>query len=76
VLVIRDAAGAFHALEATCPHLLCTVGYAPALALVVCACHEGTFDLSGRNLSGPPPRPLKSYPVVAMGDTLVLGVAT
>jgi Rieske Fe-S protein len=28
-----------------------------------CACHNGVYDLEGRNVSGPPPRPLEAYVV-------------
>jgi Rieske Fe-S protein len=33
-----------------------------------CACHEGVYDLNGRNVSGPPPRPLEQYKVTLRGD--------
>jgi Rieske Fe-S protein len=37
-----------------------------------CACHNGHFDLSGRNISGPPPRPLDSLTVNVQGDQIVV----
>jgi Rieske Fe-S protein len=39
------------------------VQYVPGDGIVWCACHNGRFDLDGRVLSGPPPRPLPSYAV-------------
>jgi Rieske Fe-S protein len=30
---------------------------------IYCNCHGGVYDLSGRNVSGPPPRPLTPYKV-------------
>jgi Rieske Fe-S protein len=39
---------------------------------VWCACHNGVYDLAGRNLSGPPPRPLESYEVHVQGDDVVV----
>ena len=39
---------------------------------VWCACHNGLYDLSGRNVSGPPPRPLESYEVHTSGEDIVV----
>jgi len=72
VLVVRDASGKFHALGALCTHLQCTVAYRPTTGQVHCACHDGTFDLSGRPISGPPPAPLQRYQVdVSNGDVVI-----
>jgi Rieske Fe-S protein len=30
------------------------------------------YDLSGRNVSGPPPRPLESYEVHVQGDEIIV----
>jgi cytochrome b6-f complex iron-sulfur subunit len=35
-----------------------------------CACHNGVYDLSGKNVSGPPPRPLEAYDVHVRGDEI------
>jgi Rieske Fe-S protein len=37
-----------------------------------CACHNGVYDLNGKNVSGPPPRPLEEYKVNVKGDQLVV----
>ncbi|MBI4395998.1 MAG: Rieske 2Fe-2S domain-containing protein, partial [Elusimicrobia bacterium] len=37
-----------------------------------CACHNGRYDLSGRNISGPPPRPLDLFNVRVEGDEVVV----
>ena len=63
VLVLEDAAGELHALDAKCTHEGCTVRYQPDNAIIWCACHNGRFDLQGRVLAGPPPRPLARYAV-------------
>jgi len=39
---------------------------------VWCACHNGVYDLEGRNVSGPPPRPLERYDVHEIGDEIVI----
>jgi len=62
-LLIRLASGEYRAMSATCTHLSCTVQYRGELQQVWCACNNGMYDLSGRNISGPPPRPLELYEV-------------
>ncbi len=69
-LLIRTAGGDYRAMSATCTHLSCTVQYRPDLHEVWCACHNGMYDLSGRNISGPPPRPLESFDVQVRGDEI------
>lgn len=73
VAVVRDRDGAFHALSAVCPHLQCVIAYEPRAGVLVCGCHQGTFALSGSNISGPPPRPLTAYPIGVVGDEIILG---
>ena len=61
ILVFEDPEQRLRALEARCTHEGCTVQYVPGDSLVWCACHNGRFDLDGRVLSGPPPRPLARW---------------
>ncbi len=61
ILVFQDANQQVRALDAKCTHEGCTVQYVPGESVVWCACHNGRFDVDGRVLSGPPPRPLKRY---------------
>ena len=56
-LLVETSAGEYRAMSATCTHLGCTVQYRPDLREIWCACHNGIYDLNGRNVSGPPPRP-------------------
>jgi len=69
-LLIRTASGEYRALSATCTHLSCTVQYRDDLHEVWCACHNGMYDLNGRNISGPPPRPLEAYEVQVRGEEI------
>ena len=69
-LLVRDEAGGFAAFLATCTHLACTVTYDPGRGQIVCPCHQGLFDLEGKVLSGPPPRPLERLDVELDGDTI------
>ncbi len=71
-LLVRTAEGEYKAFSATCTHLNCTVQYRGDLKQIWCACHNGTYDLHGKNVSGPPPRPLEEYKVnVANGEIVV-----
>ncbi len=71
-LLIRTAEGEYKALSATCTHLGCTVQYKSDQRRIWCACHNGQFDLSGRNIAGPPPRPLEAFEVHKQGEDLVV----
>jgi Rieske Fe-S protein len=71
-LLLLTAEGEYHAMSATCTHLSCTVQHRSDLHQVWCACHNGLYDLSGRNVSGPPPRPLESFQVHVRGDEIVV----
>lgn len=72
VILVRTAEGDLRAFAATCTHLACTVQYRKDMSLIWCACHNGKYDLNGRNVSGPPPRPLDEYRVVIQGDEVVI----
>ena len=60
------------ALSAICTHLGCIVDWNDQKREIVCPCHAGVFDSEGRNVAGPPPRPLPTYKVsVANGKVYV-----
>ena len=68
VILLRSANGEFRAFSATCTHLNCTVQYRKDMGVIWCACHNGRYDMNGRNIAGPPPRPLEEYRVVIQGE--------
>lgn len=61
-------------LSATCSHLGCLVNYHKEKQEFVCPCHGGRYDLSGRNIAGPPPAPLSSLPVRIEQGTVMVGI--
>jgi len=63
VIVVRAGEADYRALSATCTHLDCIVGYQKDRGRLLCNCHGGEYDLAGRNVGGPPPRPLSVYKV-------------
>ena len=71
-LLICLADGSYRAFSAVCTHLSCTVQYRPDLREIWCACHNGLYDLEGRNVSGPPPRPLARYEAHVQGEDVVV----
>lgn len=70
-LLVRDGEGSLHAFIAICTHLDCVVQFRKDLGHIWCACHNGHFDLSGRNIQGPPPRPLTALAVEVRGDEII-----
>jgi len=76
VILIRNASGEMRAFSATCTHLDCTVQYRKDMGMIWCACHNGRYDLSGRNIAGPPPRPLDEYRVIIQGEDVFLSKNT
>lgn len=58
----------WRAFSARCTHLSCTVRYREDMHMLWCPCHDGRFDLTGKNVGGPPPRPLAEHRVVLKGD--------
>jgi len=75
-IVIRTDTGELRAFAGTCTHLACTVQYRQDLQQIWCACHNGHYDLHGRNVSGPPPRPLEAYDAAVQGDEIVISRRT
>ena len=64
--------GKLTAFSAVCTHLQCTVQYRPDMEKIYCACHGGVYDLNGRNIAGPPPRPLQEYKVIVKGEDIIV----
>lgn len=71
-LVVRTPSGELRAFTAVCTHLSCTVQYRPDLQEIWCACHNGHYDLTGKNVAGPPPKPLRAYDVNVKGDEIIV----
>jgi len=74
-ILIYTATGEYRAFSATCTHLDCTVQYRSDAKQIWCACHNGQYDLTGKNIGGPPPRPLEVYTVNLRGEDIVVSKA-
>jgi len=73
VFVINRAGKGWIALSRVCTHLGCLVDFDAPNNRLLCPCHGGTYNLDGAVLSGPPPAPLKEFPVRVDDDQLVIG---
>jgi Rieske Fe-S protein len=71
-IVVRTETGELKAFSAVCTHLECIVQYRPETKQIWCACHNGQYNLSGKNIGGPPPRPLEEFQVNTRGDDVVV----
>lgn len=71
-ILINTPQGALKAFNAVCTHLNCTVQYSPETSHIWCACHNGHFDLNGKVISGPPPKPLEEYEVNVAGEDIIV----
>jgi len=67
-IVVRTADGEIRAFSAVCSHLDCTVQFKRDTSQLWCACHNGTYDLGGNVVSGPPPRGLEKFVVNIRGE--------
>lgn len=67
-IVVRTADGDVRAFSAVCSHLDCTVQFKSDTSQLWCACHNGTYDLGGNVVSGPPPRGLEKFVVNLRGE--------
>jgi Rieske Fe-S protein len=72
-ILIRTPAGELRAFSAVCTHLSCIVQYRGDIGQIWCACHNGHFDLNGKNIAGPPPKPLEQYVVNIRGEQIFVG---
>jgi menaquinol-cytochrome c reductase iron-sulfur subunit len=68
-----DAGTPYIAISSRCAHLGCPVRWVAAAERFLCPCHGGVYDLLGRRVSGPPPRPLDRFYTRVEGPYVQLG---
>lgn len=71
-ILIRTPNDELKAFSAACTHLACIVQYRSDISHIWCACHNGHFDVNGKNIEGPPPKPLDEYVVNVRADQIVV----
>ena len=64
----------FTIFDPHCTHLKCPFYWDDKQAIFVCPCHGGKFDIDGKVLAGPPPRPLDRWEyILNQGEIEVTG---
>ena len=72
-ILINDK-GTLSAFSKICTHLGCEVEWQADKKQFFCPCHKGYFDASGKNIAGPPPRPLDAYKVTVKDGNVYVSV--
>ena len=60
--------------SATCSHLGCLVNYHKDKREFICPCHGGRYDVTGKNIAGPPPAPLSRFPIKKQDGMILVGI--
>ena len=63
VILVRTNEDEYRAFAGTCTHLDCIVEFHKEPGRIWCNCHNGEYDLRGRVVAGPPPKPLETFQV-------------
>lgn len=72
-MLIHHADDTWVAFGAVCTHLGCTVQYQARQDRIFCACHGGIYNAhTGKNVAGPPPKPLKPFAVKLTGEGVLV----
>ena len=61
IFLLRTGAAEVTALDSTCTHLGCRVSWDAETQELVCPCHGGRYDRTGKVTAGPPPAPLTAF---------------
>src|SRR6266852_2718739 len=63
IILVRTEQEQVKAFSAVCTHLGCIVEFKPVERIFKCNCHGSQFDMTGKNIAGPAPSPLKPFRV-------------
>jgi Rieske Fe-S protein len=74
VFLVKAAGASVRVLDSTCTHLGCRTRFNAEAGRIECPCHGGVYDLDGRVVSGPPPRPLDELPSRLDGTRILVEV--
>ncbi len=61
VYIVRKEDGSVDVFSNVCTHLGCHVTWQDDSRQYSCPCHDARFDIEGKIVSGPPPRPMNKY---------------
>ena len=71
--VLRTGEAEAVAFDHHCTHLGCPLAWSDGAKRFLCPCHGGAFDIAGKVVAGPPPRPMLSYASRVEGDEIMIG---
>ncbi|MDE3070772.1 MAG: Rieske (2Fe-2S) protein [Acidobacteriota bacterium] len=63
----------FIAISNRCAHAGCPVRWVEAAERFICPCHGGVYDILGKRVGGPPPRPLDRFQTRVTGGQVEIG---
>jgi cytochrome b6-f complex iron-sulfur subunit len=72
IILVRTEGDQVKAFSAVCTHLGCIVQFVPEGRIFKCNCHGSQFDLTGKNIAGPAPTPLKPFRVELKDDNVLV----
>jgi cytochrome b6-f complex iron-sulfur subunit len=72
LLLVRDGATSVRAFNPLCTHRECVVAYHSSEHKLKCPCHGSQFDMAGKVLKGPAPRPLETYSAELAGEQIIV----
>jgi menaquinol-cytochrome c reductase iron-sulfur subunit len=58
VYVVKNSDTEIYVMSTVCTHMGCLVHWDDSKKEFLCPCHGGVYDVDGKVLAGPPPRPL------------------
>lgn len=70
--VVTPDGSNFTVFDPRCTHLGCPYRWDAAKKEFLCPCHTAVFDIDGKVLSGPPPRPLDRFASKVVGGKLLI----
>lgn len=72
--VVKGEDSSLRILSPICTHMGCNVAWNGERKLFLCPCHGGQYAADGRNVAGPPPRPLDQLPNRVENGALMIQV--
>ena len=70
VWAVRESVGPVTVFSPLCPHLGCGYRWDSSERHFKCPCHNSVFDITGKVLGGPAPRPLDRLPMKVEEDRI------
>lgn len=70
VYVVRKSNSDIYVLSTVCTHMGCLVHWDDSKKEFLCPCHGGVYDIEGKVIAGPPPRPLDRFKTKVEGQQL------